>query len=169
MFQKGEYVIYGSSGICRIEGIGVPHGTPMSHSGKAYYTMTPMFGSGTIYAPVDTGVFMRPILTRGQAEQLIAQIPSIQAADFAGQDVRAMGERYKGYLGTHRCEDLVRLVKTVYQKGVALQENGKKLTKTEREYGKQAEELLHREVSIALGIPYEDVLGYITQRVEGQA
>ena len=63
MYKKGEYVIYGNNGICRIENIGIPKGTPMAASGKDYYTLSPVFGSGNIYAPVDTKVFMRPILT----------------------------------------------------------------------------------------------------------
>ena len=68
MFQKGEYVIYGNNGICCIKEIGIPVGTPMGRSGKEYYMLAPVFGSGTIYAPLDTKVFMRPILTKAQAE-----------------------------------------------------------------------------------------------------
>ena len=78
MYKKGEYVIYGNNGICRIENIGIPKGTPMAASGKEYYTLSPVFGSGNIYAPLDTKVFMRPILTKAQAEELIEQIPQIQ-------------------------------------------------------------------------------------------
>ena len=139
MFRKGEYVIYGNNGICCIEEIGVPRDTPLGDSGKEYYTLAPVFSSGKIYAPLDTKVFMRPILTKAEAEELI--------------------------LDTHRCEDLVRLIKTVYRKEKRLEENGKKLAKTEREYSKLAKELLHREFSMALEVPYEDVENYITEKV----
>ncbi len=166
MYQKGELVIYGNNGICRVEEIGVPVGTPMGHNGKIYYTLTPVFGSGMIYAPVDTKVFMRPILSKEQAEKLIEQIPNIQEEAFAGRDVRALSEKYRGFLDTHQCEDLVRLVKTVYMKEKTMVENGKKLAKTEQEFGKLAKELLHKEFSIALNIPYEMVEEYITRRVE---
>ena len=149
MFRKGEYVIYGNNGICCIEEIGVPRDTPLGDSGKEYYTLAPVFSSGKIYAPLDTKVFMRPILTKAEAEELILQIPEIRAEEVIGQDVRALGEKYKGCLDTHRCEDLVRLIKTVYRKEKRLEENGKKLAKTEREYSKLAKELLHREFSMA--------------------
>ncbi|MBQ7759213.1 CarD family transcriptional regulator [Anaerotignum sp.] len=165
MFQKGEYVIYGNNGICRIEEIGIPVGTPMGRSGKEYYTLAPVFGSGSIYAPVDTKVFMRAILTKEQAEHLIEQIPDIQEEEFEGRDVRALSEKYKGCLDTHQCEDLVKLIKTVYIKEKTMVENGKKLAKTEQEFGKLAKELLHREFSMALGIPYEEVEVYITEKV----
>lgn len=168
MFQKGEFVIYGNDGICRVEEIGVPTGLPVDRKGKQYYTLAPVFGSGVIYAAVDTKVFMRPILTKAQAEQLIDQIPHIQEEATAGQDVRALSEKYKGFLDTHQCEDLVRLIKTVYRKEKTMEENGKKLAKTEQEYGKIAKELLHREFSVALDIPYEEVSEYITKRVEGK-
>ena len=79
--------------------------------------------------------------------------------------VRALGEKYKGCLDTHRCEDLVRLIKTVYRKEKRLEENGKKLAKTEREYSKLAKELLHREFSMALEVPYDEVENYITEKV----
>ncbi len=166
MYKKGEYVIYGNNGICRIEEIGVPAGTPLSRSGKEYYTLSPVFSSGNIYAPLDTKVFMRPILTKEQAEALIAQIPEIQGEDVEGKDVRALSEKYKGCLDTHQCEDLVKLIKTVYQKEKTMVENGKKLAKTEQEFGKLAKELLHREFSMALDVPYEEVEGYITEKIE---
>lgn len=165
MYKKGEYVIYGNNGICRIEDIGVPVGTPMGRSGKEYYTLAPVFGSGSIYAPVDTKVFMRPILTKEQAEQLIEQIPEIQGEAFEGKDVRALSEKYKGCLDTHQCEDLVKLIKTVYLKERVMVESGKKLAKTEQEFGKLAKELLHREFSMALGMPCEEVEAYITEKV----
>ena len=165
MYKKGEYVIYGNNGICRIEDIGVPVGTPMARSGKEYYTLTPVFGSGNIYAPLDTKVFMRPILTKEQAEQLIEQIPEIQGEIFEGKDVRALSEKYKGCLDTHQCEDLVKLIKTVYMKEKVMVESGKKLAKTEQEFGKLAKELLHREFSMALGMPCEEVEAYITEKV----
>ena len=165
MFRKGEYVIYGNNGICCIEEIGVPRDTPLGDSGKEYYTLAPVFSSGKIYAPLDTKVFMRPILTKRQAERLISHIPHIQAEEIEGKDARALGEKYKDCLDTHQCEDLVRLIKTVYRKEKSLEESGKKLAKTEREYGNLAKELLHREFSMALEVPYEDVENYITEKV----
>ena len=156
MFRKGEYVIYGNNGICCIEEIGVPRDTPLGDSGKEYYTLAPVFSSGKIYAPLDTKVFMRPILTKRQAERLISQIPHIQAEEIEGKDARALGEKYK---------DLVRLIKTVYRKEKSREYCGKKLAKTEREYGNLAKELLHREFSMALEVPYEDVENYITEKV----
>ena len=76
MFTEGQLVIYGGEGVCRIAAVG-----PSSLSGtdktKLYYTLTPLTRSGTVLTPVDTKVLMRPILTRQEAEDLIAQLPQL--------------------------------------------------------------------------------------------
>ena len=97
---------------------------------------------------------------------MIQQIPEIQEESVIGQDVRALSEKYKGFLDTHQCEDLIKLIKTVYVKEKAMEENGKKLAKTEQEFSKLAKELLHRELSLALEIPYEEIPEYITKKIE---
>ena len=77
MFTEGQLVIYGGEGVCRIAAVG-----PSSLSGtdktKLYYTLTPLTRSGTVLTPVDTKVLMRPILSRQEAEDLIAQLPAGQ-------------------------------------------------------------------------------------------
>ena len=47
MFQKDDYVIYGNSGICRVEDVGVPENYPIVRAGRLYYTLVQVFGSGT--------------------------------------------------------------------------------------------------------------------------
>ena len=157
MFQKDDYVIYGNSGICRVEDVGVPENYPIVRAGRLYYTLVQVFGSGTIYAPVDTQVYMRNILTKQEAETLIEQIPEIEAEAFAGQDVRTLSENYR--------EDLVRLIKTIFQKKQSIAGSGKKLAKTEQDFDRVAKDLLHQEFSIALEIPLEAVEEYILTRV----
>ena len=47
-----------------------------------------------------------------------------------------------------------------------LTKKGKTLGKIDMQYKKQAEEMLHEELSIVLNIPYEDIPGYIRRQVE---
>lgn len=78
MFQVGELIVYGGEGVCRVEAVG-----PITMSGvksdKPYYTLAPLYRMGKIYAPVDTTVLMRPVLSRKEAEDLIRKIPEIEA------------------------------------------------------------------------------------------
>lgn len=165
MFQKNDLIVYGNTGICRVEEVGTPEGLPGIDKGKLYYRLTPIRGAGTIYTPVDTSVFTRPAMTKGEAEQLIDRIPEIAEDSFECRDPRMLAEHYRTSLQTHECEDLIRLIKTVYQKSQKLVQNGKKPGKTDQQYRKRAEELLNEELSVALGIAFAEVPAYIEQRI----
>lgn len=167
MFSKGELIMYGSSGVCRVEEVATADHLSSGDKERLYYKLAPLYGSGFIYIPVDTAVFMRPVLTREEAEALIDQIPSIKEENCQGLDPRALAEKYRATLNTHECADLVQLIKSVYSKNQALADNGKKPGKTDQEYMKRAEGLLHGELAVALEIPVEQVEEYIRARVEG--
>lgn len=167
MFEKGSLLIYDTVGVCRVEDIGIPSGIPVSDKEKKYYKLAPVFGSGTIYIPVDTKVFMRPVITKDEAETLLAKIPEIREDLCDTRNQKVLEDHYKASFQSHECEDLVQLIKTVYLKKQNLERNGKKTGKTDQQYMKRAQGLLHEELSIALGIPVEEVEEYITRVVEG--
>ena len=77
MFQKGDLIVYGNMGVCRVEAVEAPAGLPGAGEKKLYYKLDPVYEIGTVYIPVDAKVFMRPILTHAQAEALIGRIPEI--------------------------------------------------------------------------------------------
>ena len=116
MFQKGELIVYGNTGVCRVQEIGHPEGLRNIDKGRLYYTLAPVYQSGVIYAPVDTAVFMRPVLSCREAEELILQIPAISEKECGSRDQKTISDHYRGFLSSHRCEDLVQLIKTVYTK-----------------------------------------------------
>lgn len=70
MFKKGTLLIYDTAGVCRVEDVGMPEGLPVSDKKKQYYKLAPVFGVGTIYIPVDTKVFMRPVISKQEAEKI---------------------------------------------------------------------------------------------------
>ena len=78
MFQIGDYIVYGTSGVCRVEKIG-PVDLPDVSKDKLYYTLSPVRNpGGHIYTPVDNQrVVMRPILTEDETEQLMKALPDI--------------------------------------------------------------------------------------------
>lgn len=166
MFEKGSLMIYDTTGVCRVEDIGKPTGLPVKDKTKDYYKLAPVFGVGTIYIPVDTNVFMRPVITKDEADALIRKIPEIREEEYEAHNQKMLEDYYKVSLKTHACEDLIQLIKTVYAKKKNLERNGKKAGKTDQTYMKRAKTLLHEELSIALGIPVDDVEGYIASVVE---
>lgn len=166
MFQKGDYIIYGNTGACRVEEANVPMDLSSSESDALYYKLSPVLDSAIIYVPVTTTKFMRPVLTRQQALDLISQIPQIQLDPFEGRDHRMLADHYRNFIQSHDCEDLVQLIKTLYLKNQDMAERGKRASNTDLQYLKLAKELLHSELSIALGIPYEKVEDYVQQLID---
>lgn len=165
MFAKGDLIIYGSTGVCRVLKIGPPQGIPASDTSKLYYTLAPIYSTGTIYIPVDTKVFMRPVINRQQAKALIARIPQIQEELCCTKDPKMLAERYRASLLTHQCEDLVQLIKSIYTKNHT---TGRKPGNIDQQYMKRAQELLHGELAMALDIPVEQVEDYIVRAVAEQ-
>lgn len=165
MFEVGDLIVYGGEGVCRVEGIGCPD-IPAINRERTYYTLAPLYRDGKTYAPVDTTVFMRPVISTRDAQRLIGQIPYIRPNICPGGSVRTLTEHYEEFLKTHDCTDLVQLIRTVYAKGLAATESKKKLGLTDERYRKRAEELLHGELAVALGIPKDDVKAYITEHVK---
>lgn len=166
MFAKGDYIIYGSTGVCQVEAVGTPAGIASADQGRLYYTLTPVYGVGTIYIPVDGKVFMRPVISRDEAEELIDRIPEIQGDACENRDQKFLTTHYKSFIQSHECEDLVELIKSIYARNQHMIRNGKKAGTTDRQYMKKAEELLHGELSVALGIPLGEVPEYIAKRLE---
>ena len=156
MFREGEKIIYGSNGVCTVEEIGVP---PFAKKGedRLYYKLRPAGGTETIYAPVDGPVFMRPVMSRQEAEDLIARMPKIQEQVCTSHSIALLRQQYDAFFQSHNCETYVRLVKGVYLKG----QQGKKLGQTDQRYMKRAEDVLYGELAAALDIPMEEVPDYI--------
>ncbi|RGY96444.1 CarD family transcriptional regulator [Clostridium sp. AM58-1XD] len=165
MFQKGSLVVYGTNGVYRINDIGAPPDSSISDKTRQYYQLTPVFGSGTVYIPVDTKLFIRPVMTRDEAHRLIARIPEISEDTCSSRIQRVMTEQYRTSFESHRNEDLVRLIKTIYVKNQQLRQYGKRPCRTDEQFKHKAEELLYGELSAVLDIPYDHVESYIEKEI----
>ena len=164
MFETGSLIVYGNSGICRVEGVSMKQ--QLGGGGQAmYYTLTPLFGSGTVYTPVETKVFMRPVITGEEARDLIRRMPEIEPGCCAGTDQRTLAEHYRGLLHTYQCESLVKIIKAVHLKARQAAARGK----TDQQFMKRAEELLYEELSLALDIPKDQVKDHILKTLEPAA
>lgn len=163
MYHTGEFIVYGSSGVCRVLAVGSPEAAQGSRP-CTYYTLQPVYSSETIYAPVDSRVAMRPVLTKAEAQQLIRCFPSIPEEHIVEvKNVQTLSRYYQDSFHANSCRDLVRLLKTIHSRNSAARKNGRRPGKVEGRYQKRAEELLYGELSISLGIPLEEVPQYIRQ------
>ncbi len=166
MYQVGQLIIYGGEGVCRVEAVGALAMAGVKRD-RPYYTLTPLYRPGRIYTPVDTTVFMRPILSREEAEALVRSIPDIEAASCSHRNPRILGEYYQEMMRTRSCHSMVRIIKMAQHKGQARRARGSKPGQVDERYLKRAEEMLYGELAVSLGIPREEVGGYITWKNQG--
>ena len=87
MYQKGELVVYGGIGVCRIADLVTPDFLGAG-TNRLYYVLEPVYRTGTIYAPTDTAAHMRRVITAEEANALIDSMPHVAALDLHGQAPR---------------------------------------------------------------------------------
>ncbi|MDO4989708.1 MAG: CarD family transcriptional regulator [Eubacteriales bacterium] len=160
MFSVGDKIVYGENGVCTVAKV-----APLDHAGaspgKLFYHLEPLIGSGTYYTPVDSGAFMRPVISREEAEALIDAMPSIEPAICRDNRFNHVDAFYKELFRQHSCEALVAIVK-----GLRERMNEKK-TKSSRAEStmRRARDMLHGELSIALDMDISEVEPYILERI----
>ena len=166
MYQIGDLIVYGSTGVCRVEAVETPRHRPGEEE-RQYYLLRPLYQDGTIRIPIDTKVFMRPVISREEAEKLIDAIPGMNAEVYHERNFTQLAAHYQEALGSHECSDLIELVMSIYAKKQDAESKKRKFGQVDARFMKRAESLLYGEFSVALGIPFDDVQGYIASRVSG--
>ena len=163
MFEVGEKIVYGQTGVCVVED--VTEKELIRNQKRLYYVLKPMFQqNNTIYAPVDSDkVYMRPVMTAQEAEELIEKIPEIKQKVQKGE---LSVEDYRAELSSHRSVGLIELTAIIYEKKKTAQSQKKKLGFSDEKYMHLAENLLFGELSVALNIPYEEVSQYIENKIK---
>lgn len=167
MYQIGELIVYGSEGVCRVEDVG-PLEMRGAQKGVDYYTLSPLYREGKIFTPVDTTVYTRPVMTKEEAQELIALMPTIPEEIYENSNPRLLNDHYQVFIKSYDCVELVRLIRAIYAKGRGVAERGRHLGQVDERSMKRAEEMLHGELAAALDMPIESVREYISQAIESQ-
>ena len=115
MFEKGEYVVYGSKGVCEITDISTINISGMNRE-KLYYFLRPVNDrDAKIFIPVDSDkIQMRRILTQEEAESLVDSIPRIGCLWIADEKQREYS--YRQAVNGCDCRDWVRILKTLWKR-----------------------------------------------------
>lgn len=161
MYSVGDKIVYGENGVCTVCEIG-PISSVGADKDKLYYHLVPLVGSGTYFTPVDSGAFMRPVISREEAEALIAAIPGIEPAICNDSRFNHVDAFYKELFKLHTCEALVAIVKGLHRRIAGKKTRSSRAEATMR----RARDMLHGELAVALGIDIDDVEQYIAQRIE---
>lgn len=164
MFQKGDSVVYGNLGVCKINDLVTRQFEGLDEA-HPYYVLKPLYQEGVLYVPADNPkIALRTVLTADEANQLIDSIPSLHGEAFHSRSAQELAAHYEESLKTHDCKDLLELAMSIYEKKQSLTRQNKKFGRVD-EHLRQAEENLYGELAAALNIPKESVPDYIQQRI----
>ncbi|MBR3644524.1 MAG: CarD family transcriptional regulator [Parasporobacterium sp.] len=151
MFNIGDLIVYGNTGVCTVEKIGKPELAGVTDD-KVYYTLQPYYSKNSrIFTPCDNDkVVMRPVISKKEAETLVKEIPKIKLLVITDEKKRE--ECYKETMRTCDCREFVSILKTIYNRKITRLAEGKKVTASDERYFSMAEDKLFGELAIALGV-----------------
>ena len=164
MFEKGEYVVYGSKGVCWIQDI-TNIDIPGADQKRLYYIMHPVQNSEqTLYLPTDsTKAIIRRVMTREEANQLIQEIPLIEDLEVPNEKQREAS--YRQALNGCSGRAWVSILKTLNKRKEERLAAGKKVTALDERYLRVTEQELYGELSVVLGIEKEHMHDYIQEQI----
>ncbi|MCD8361431.1 MAG: CarD family transcriptional regulator [Lachnospiraceae bacterium] len=165
MFEKGEYIVYGQSGVCQVEDI-----THLDISGvdkkKLYYVLVPLNTKGSrIYYPIDRDKQnVRPVITKEMAMQLLDEIPTIETIHVTVDKLREECYKKAIYSGDYR--SWVSIIKTLYNRRQERLAQGKKMASVDERYLKMAQDSLYGELAFVFGKEKNEIEELIRQHIE---
>lgn len=164
MYKNGEYVIYGSKGVCQVGEVTTLKLDNIPKD-RQYYVLFPKNNGGKIYVPVDTaGTKMRKLITKDEAEKLINRIPTIEPIEISNE--KLLEETYKKCIRSNECIEWIRLIKCIYSRRQLRLSEGKKISTIDERYMHMAEDVLYLELGTVLNMQKEQVLEYIIKESE---
>ena len=161
MFEVGELVLYGRTGVCRVAEI-VEKTLPGEKTPQLFYNLQPLYQSCSISIGVaNTKVFIRPIISAEEAKALISSLPGLQAEPYHNRNLNQLREHYRACIETYCCADLAALAKSIWLKRRDCEANKRKLGAVDERFLREAEELLFGELAAALGMEKAQMVPYI--------
>ena len=158
MYKSGDVVVYGRD-VYRIKDVKDNY-----LFDKTYYIMNPIDDDSLVTSvPVDTTSYLRDVITKEEAEELIAKIPSIEIVQASDRDIEY---EYKQLLRENTLEALIKIIKTTYMRNMMRQNQNKRISEKDEQYFNQAERRLYNELSISLHLTFDDTKQYVIDSVK---
>ena len=157
MYNVGDYVVY-KRDVCVVKEINKKYYKDMD-----YYKLEPINDNSLkLDVPVNNK-YIRNIISREELDNIIDNIPNIDVIKCSDKYIE---NDYKSLMHSGRHEDLIKIIKTTFLRNKERIDNKKKVTDKDIMYFKKAEEYLYTEVSIVLGVSYEEAKMYVIDKVE---
>ncbi len=155
MYKINDVVVFRRN-VCKVVGREVSDMT-----GEDCYVLEPYHkveGSVVMKVPVaNKAGNLRDVMTKEEVDSLIREFPLIKAlADKPAN----MKSQYVALLKSNKLEDLLCIMKTSFARNKTRIENKKKAAAIDGEYLSKAEKYLFDEMSVALGLTYDESKDY---------
>lgn len=165
MFEMGTMVVHPTYGVCEVVHIGKIEMKNMKDE-RSFYTLIPLYDSKSkLFIPTDSdGLGLRPVMTKESALELVASLPGMEPIAVPNEKERE--KIFKEMIRGGNCEDISRIIKTLYLRKKARLATGKKAVSLDEKYLFMAREQLYGELAVSLGIEKSGVEDYIAQSIE---
>lgn len=163
MFKVDDYIMYGMTGVCKV--LEITSEKFAKGEQRKYYVLSPIYYNNVmIKIPVDNKkIPMRRIISQDNATSLINDMPKMETLWI--DDEKKRNEQFKKMLKGGQCEDLVKLVRSLYSNKEYIKSINKKSRQADDDIMKEAERLLNEELSIILNISPDEVSSYISNQI----
>lgn len=165
MFELGTMLVHPTYGVCEVVHIGKIDMKNVKDE-RLFYTLVPLYDAKSkLFIPTDSeSLGLRPVMTKESALELVASLPAMEP--IAVQNEKEREKIFKEMIRGGNCEDISRIIKTLYLRKKARLAAGKKAVSLDEKYLFMAREQLYGELAVSLGIEKNGVEDYITQKIE---
>lgn len=158
MYNIGDYVVYGASGVMSV--IDIRDEVIADTSRKYYILKSPADNTGSLtFVPCDNEKLveaMRPLLSPEEIKALVLRADEIPLLDWV-EDNRARSEQFKRIIESGDRVRLISLIKSVCKTGERRLAEGKKNFLADESAMHKAEHILYSEISVVFGVTEDSV------------
>lgn len=159
MFEVDDSVIYSNHGVCKVVKIGTLS-MNQADAEKLYYTLSPVYQKDSVfYVPVENTAVVRPVLSADAVEQLIHDLPSIEACEI--KDEKNRETVFKERILSSDPYQIASVLKTLWRRREKRKKISKPLAQLDERYLTQAQSQLFEEFAYVLRIAIDEVPDYI--------
>ncbi|HAB59536.1 MAG TPA: hypothetical protein DCE48_02275 [Lachnospiraceae bacterium] len=152
MYQVNDVIVYGNNEVCKIETIDIPD---FIETTEKYYYLRPLSNPASILyvKTTNTQKPMRNILSKENAEDLLSELPTIEA--LYNQNDKVREKEFRDIIRSCDCKQLLQMLKGILLEKKLKETTGKKLSLNDEQNFHKVESCLANEFSEIFHISVE--------------
>lgn len=165
MYQRGNLVVYGIHGVCKILDLETK---VINRKKTEYYVLSPVLNEeARFYLPTQNEAVtskLRPILNREGVMELLASLDLEKDIWISDESRRKI--YYKELINQGNRSELILMIRTLHLHRAEQFSQGRKFHLSDENFLRDAEKLIKSEFSLVLEIPVDEVGNFIHQNVK---